>query len=145
MNLTDITVSRTIPAPIEKVFDVWLDPKCPGGPWHGAERVILNPVVDGLFYLAVKYEGRTWPHYGRFLRIDRPSCIEHTWVSEATKGLESVVLLTLESTGGNTTVTLRHSGLLDDEMGRGHKEGWTWALSMLAESFGSREPAPPVS
>jgi hypothetical protein len=29
----------------------------------------VNPVVDGLFYLAVKHEGRTWPHFGRFVRI----------------------------------------------------------------------------
>jgi hypothetical protein len=39
-----------------------------GGPSFGAELTILNPVVDGLFYFAVKHEGRTWPHYGRFLR-----------------------------------------------------------------------------
>jgi uncharacterized protein YndB with AHSA1/START domain len=142
MKLTDITVTRTIPAPAEKVFDVWIDPKSPGGPWFGAERTILNPVVDGLFYLAAKHEGRIWPHYGRFLQIERPRRIEYTWVSEATKGVESVVLFTLEPKGDNTEVTLRHSGLLDDEMGRGHKEGWTWALSMLAERFTSRQPGP---
>src|SRR5580700_10354508 len=82
MNLTDLTVSRTIPAPAEKVFDVWIDPKSPGGPWFGADRVILNPVVDGLFYLAVKHEGRTWPHYGRFLQIERPRVVEYTWMSD---------------------------------------------------------------
>lgn len=31
MKLTDITVTRAIPAPAEKVFDVWMDPKSPGG------------------------------------------------------------------------------------------------------------------
>jgi WD40 repeat protein len=61
LKLTDITVARTIPASAKKVFDVWIDPKSPGGPWLGAERVILNPVVDGLFYFAVKHEARTWP------------------------------------------------------------------------------------
>ena len=74
MKLIDITVSRAIPAPVDKVFDVWIDPKSPGGPWFGADRVIVNPVVDGLFYLAVKHEGRTWPHYGRFVRIGPPQC-----------------------------------------------------------------------
>jgi uncharacterized protein YndB with AHSA1/START domain len=99
MNLTDLTVSRAIPASTEKVFEVWIDPKSPGGPWFGADRVILNPVADGLFYLAVKHEGRTWPHYGRFLQIERPRVVEYTWVSEATKGAESVVTVTIEARG----------------------------------------------
>jgi DNA-binding transcriptional ArsR family regulator len=73
MNLTDLTVSRTIPATAERVFDVWINPKSPGGPWFGADRVILNPVVDGLFYLAVKHEGRTWPHYCASSRSTGPA------------------------------------------------------------------------
>jgi uncharacterized protein YndB with AHSA1/START domain len=135
MKLTDITVSRTIAAPPEKVFDVWIDPKSPGGPWFGADRVIVNVSVDGLFYLAVKHEGRTWPHFGRFLQIERPQRVEYTWMSEATKGAESIVLVTFEPRGDQTEVTLRHTGVPDDEMGRQHKDGWTWVLSMLAERF----------
>jgi uncharacterized protein YndB with AHSA1/START domain len=138
MKLIDITVSRAIPAPAENVFDVWIDPKSPGGPWFGAKRVILNPAVDGLFYFAVEHEGRTWPHYGRFILIERPRQVEYTWVSEATKGVESVVTVTFERRGDQTEVTLRHSGVPDDEMGHQHKEGWTWVLSMLAERFVSR-------
>ena len=141
MKLTDITVTRTIPAPAEKVFDVWIDPKSPGGPWFGAGRVILNPAVDGLFYHAVKHEGRTWSHYGRFLKTERPHRIEHTWVSEATKGVESVVLFTLEPKGDQTEVKLRHSGVPDDELGLQHKEGWTWILSALAEGVASSKVA----
>jgi uncharacterized protein YndB with AHSA1/START domain len=135
MKLTDIIVARAIPAPPEQVFDVWMDAKSPGGPWFGSERTIMNPVVDGLFYLAVSHEGRTWPHYGRFLAIDRPRRVEYTWVSEATKGVESIVSVSFESRGEQTEVTLRHTGVPDDDIGRQHKEGWTWILSMLAERF----------
>jgi uncharacterized protein YndB with AHSA1/START domain len=142
MKLIDITVTRAIPAPAENVFDVWIDPKSPGGPWFGAERVILNPVVDGLFYSAVKHEGRTWPHYGRFVLIERPHRLEYTWVSEATKGVESVVAVTFEPRGDRTEVTLHHSGVPDDEMGRKHNEGWAWVLSTLAERFVSCLSAP---
>lgn len=141
MNLTDITVTRTIPAPAEKVFDVWIDPKSPGGPWFGADRVILNPVVDGLFYLAAKHQGRTWPHYGRFLEIDRPRRIEYTWMSEGTKGSESIVALTFEPRGNDTEVTLRHSGVPDDETGLKHKDGWAWVLDMLAQGMAARRSA----
>jgi uncharacterized protein YndB with AHSA1/START domain len=138
MKLIDITVTRAIPAPAENVFDVWMDPKSPGGPWFGADRVILNPVVDGLYYWAMAHEGRIWPHYGRFVAIDRPRRVEYTWMSEGTKGVESVVTVTFEPSGEQTSVTLRHSGLPDDEMGRQHQEGWTWIVSKLAERFESR-------
>jgi uncharacterized protein YndB with AHSA1/START domain len=138
MNLTDITVTRSIPAAVEDVFDLWMDPKRPGGPWFGADRLIVNPVVDGLFYSAVKHEGRTWAHYGRFIRIERPQEVEYSWVSEGTQGVESIVTVTFRPQGGGTEVTLRHSGVPDDEMGRKHKEGWTWVLSMLGERFAHR-------
>jgi uncharacterized protein YndB with AHSA1/START domain len=141
MNLTDITVTRTIPATAEKIYDVWIDPKRPGGPWFGSARTILNPVVDGLFFFAVNHEGRTWPHYGRFIRLERPHVIELTWVSEATKGVESIVTLTLQPHGEQTEVTLRHTGVPDDAMGRQHEAGWTWMLSALAEAFASRKSA----
>ena len=142
MELTEITVTRAIPAAPADVFDVWIDHKSPGGPWFGAERVILNPVVDGLFYFAVKHEERTWPHYGRFVVIERPRRVEYTWVSEGTKGLETIVAVTFEARGDQTQVTLRHSGVPDDAMGRQHKEGWNWILSMLAERFSSGRSVP---
>jgi uncharacterized protein YndB with AHSA1/START domain len=141
MKLTDLTITRTIPAPAGDVFDVWMDPKSPGGPWHGAARLILDPVVDGLFYFAVNHQGRDWAHYGRFVLIDRPQQVEYTWMSEATKGVESVVSITFESRAGQTEVTLRHTGVPDDEMGRQHQEGWTWVLSMLSERFVSKGPS----
>lgn len=103
--------------------------------------MILNPVVDGLFYLAVKHEGRTWPHYGRFTKMDRPRLLEHTWMSEATKGAESIVTVTLEPRGEQTEFTLRHSCGPDDELGRQHQEGWTWILSALAEALAARRSA----
>jgi uncharacterized protein YndB with AHSA1/START domain len=141
MQTTEIIVTRTIPATPEEVYDVWIDPKSPGGPWFGATKVIVNVVVDGLFYLAVGHESKMWPHYGRFTKLERPKIVEHTWMSESTKGLESVVALTLEKRGAETLVTLRHMGVPDDEEGRKHKEGWDWVLSMLDQSVVKRKGA----
>jgi hypothetical protein len=101
----------------------------------------VNVAVDGLFYLALGHEGQTWPHFGRFVKLERPKVVEHTWMSESTKGLESVVTLTLEKQVAETLVTLRHTGVPDDEPGRKHKEGWDWVLSMLAESVTKRKSA----
>ncbi|MGH9716892.1 MAG: SRPBCC family protein [Candidatus Acidiferrales bacterium] len=142
MKLTEVTVSRTIPASAEQVFDIWMNPKSPGGPWFGAARLIFNPVVDGLFYSLVNYEGKTHPHYGRFVKIDRPRQIEHTWMSEGTRGAESFVSITLEPRGDDTEFTILHSGVPDDELGRQHKDGWDWILSMLAKGMAARRSAP---
>ena len=133
MNRIDLTLSRIIKAKPEQVFDVWLDTRSPGGPWFGCERVILQPVVDGLFYHCVRHEGRLWAHYGRFIRLERPRSIEHTWVSEATRGVESLVTLDLVPRGDETALTLRHSNVPDDAMGRRHEEGWNFVLSAIAD------------
>ena len=139
MNVTEITVSRLIPAPPEQVFNVWMDPESPGGPWFGSIRTILNPHVDGLFYQAVLHAGRSWHHYGRFTKIDRPHTVQYTWVSEATKGFESIVTVTFRQSGAATEVTLRQTGIPDDELGRRHKDGWDAVLSTLADRFVSQQ------
>jgi uncharacterized protein YndB with AHSA1/START domain len=139
MELTEITITRMIPATPEEVYDVWVDPKSPGGPWHGAARLIVNPVVDGLFYFAVNHEGRVWPHYGRFVKLERPKLVEYTWMSEATKGAESTVTFTLEKQGADTKVTLRHAGVPDDALGRQHKDGWEWIFGALANALSKRK------
>ncbi|HEY4012134.1 MAG TPA: SRPBCC domain-containing protein [Polyangiaceae bacterium] len=141
MNRIDVTVFREIPASPAEVYEVWLDAKSPGSPWFGCARAHLNAVVDGLFYLALIHEGRTSAHYGRFVRLDRDRVIEHTWMSEATRGIESIVTMTLEPKGKGTALTLRHGNLPDDEMGRRHEEGWRFVTGALADRFASRATA----
>jgi uncharacterized protein YndB with AHSA1/START domain len=135
---TELTLTRTIPATPAEVYDVWLDPKSPGGPWFGCERVILDAKVDGLFYHSVTHEGRTWAHYGRFVALEPGQRIQHTWVSEGTRGLESTVTLTFEPEGDGTRVTLRHAGVPDDDFGRQHGEGWGFVLGMIEQRFAKR-------
>jgi uncharacterized protein YndB with AHSA1/START domain len=135
---TELTLTRTIPAPPDQVYDVWLDSKSPGGPWFGCERVILDPKVDGLFYHYVTHENRDWAHYGRFVALDRPRRIEHTWVSEGTRGLESLLTITFEPAGKGTLVTLKHSNVPDDDFGRQHGEGWSYVLGAIEARFAKR-------
>jgi uncharacterized protein YndB with AHSA1/START domain len=139
MKTFDLTLSRVISAAAAEVFDVWMDPKSPGGPWHGSERLILQPSVDGLYYFSVKHEGRVYPHFGRFVAIERPRRVQYTWMSEGTKGAETTVTVTFAPKGKDTEVTLLHAGLPDDEMGRMHKDGWGHVLTTLAERFGSKK------
>lgn len=133
----DINVNRMIPASPEEVFDVWLNPKSPGSPWHGMKKAILQPQVDGLFYRMHQSDGGDFElaHYGRFTNVDRPRRIQHTWVSQHTRGLETLVTLTFEKQGQETLLTLRHENIPDDEMGRMHEPGWEHYLESLAGQF----------
>jgi uncharacterized protein YndB with AHSA1/START domain len=128
----EIKVERTIAAPPEEVFDAWLDPKIPGNPWNAAERFILDPKVDGLFYWTLKGTA----HYGRFAAIERPGRMQHTWVSPNTLGKESLVTATFRKQGGATLMTLVHSDLPDTEEARGHEQGWAYFVGVLCEQFG---------
>jgi uncharacterized protein YndB with AHSA1/START domain len=130
----EVKVERTIPAPLAEVFDAWLNPKVPGNPWNYADKVILNAVVDGLFFWITKGTA----HYGRFTALERPSRIEHTWMSPSTSGLESTVTVTFKQKGEDTLMTLVHTGLPDTDGGRGHEKGWNFFLDGFHDQLGKK-------
>lgn len=134
---TEINLKRTINARPDEVFEAWLDHTSPGSPWFGVAKAIVNsPNVDSLFYSMYQLEGREVAHYGRFITLDKPREIQHTWVSEATRGLESIVTLSFESVEGKTQVNVNHSGIPDDEAGRHHEHAWGYVLAKMRSRFG---------
>ena len=139
LETVDLMVERTVDATAAEIFDLWIDPSSAGSPWFGSARAIVHPFVDGLFYHLVQFDGQDWAHYGRFVVLERPHRIEHTWVSRATQGLESVVSLTLRPVTGATLIELRHRNLPADSVGRQHKNGWEAALDAIAKKFASRK------
>lgn len=142
---TSLECHRLIPASPEEVYDVWIDPTCPGGPWFGPDteqqqsKVILDAKVDGLFYHRVTAGGQSWIHYGRFTELARGKVAAHTWVCEATQGRESLVTTTFEPRDGGTFVKVVHEGVPDDDAGRGQDAGWQWILGALANAFKQRK------
>jgi len=124
---------RTIPASPGEVFDGWLNPKIPGNPWNMAEKLLLNPKVDGFFYWHIKGIS----HYGRFTEMERAARMQHTWVSPNTLGQESMVTLTFKKQGEDTLLTLVHSDLPDHELARSHEKGWAYFLDLFPEQFGN--------
>jgi uncharacterized protein YndB with AHSA1/START domain len=150
MKLVDLKLSRLIPGPAGEVFDVWFDPECPGGPWHGAKKVMMNVAVDGMFYFgidraqarsknpAIADRGELLGHFGRFTAIERGRAAEHTWMSEHTHGIETTVSVTFEPRDGGTLMTIVHRGIPDDELGRTHERGWTFLLARVDEHFQQR-------
>ena len=126
------TFERTIPASPEELFDGWLDPQIPGNPWNAAEKFILDPRVDGLFF----WHLRGTSHYGRFTEFERPGRLQHTWVSPNTLGKESTVTVTFRKQGEGTLMTLVHSDLPDHELAKSHENGWNYFLGIFIEQFG---------
>jgi uncharacterized protein YndB with AHSA1/START domain len=127
----EVKVERTIPAPVVEVFDAWLNPKIPGNRWNEADKLILNPHVDGFFYWKI----HGIPHYGRFTEIKRPGRIQHTWMSPNTLGVESTVTVTFKKEGEETLMTLVHSDLPDTGGGRSHNKGWNYFLDKFPRQF----------
>jgi len=123
---------RRIPAAPDEVFDAWLNPKIPGNPWNAAEKFLLDPKVDGLFYWTLKGTS----HYGRFTEFERPGRIQHTWVSPSTLGHESTVTVTFRKEGQDAIMTLVHSDLPDHELSRGHERGWNYFVGVFVDQFG---------
>jgi uncharacterized protein YndB with AHSA1/START domain len=135
LKTTELEVTRQIPnATPEEVYDAWIDPKHPGGLWASATKAIVDPKVDGLFYTLLEHEGTKYAHYGLITKLERGKLAEHTWISESTKGLETVVTTKFEPRAGGTFITLRHVGVPDDEEGRQHVIGWQYMLDSLAEN-----------
>jgi uncharacterized protein YndB with AHSA1/START domain len=128
----EIKVERTIPAPPSEVFDAWLDPKIPGTLWHENDKLIFNPKVDGLWYL-LSVEGT--PHYGRFMEIDRPGRIQHSWMSRKSLGEESMVTVTFQKKGEGTLMTLLHSGLPNDHVAKADEKGWNSLFDQFSNIF----------
>lgn len=126
-----VNVERTIPAAPGEVYDAWLNPKIPGNPWNMADKLILNPEVDGFFYWLV----HGTPHYGRFTKVERPRRIQHTWMSPYTLGQETTVTVTFKKKGEGTVMALSHTGLPDDEGGRGHEDGWNQFMDAFPKRF----------
>jgi uncharacterized protein YndB with AHSA1/START domain len=125
---------RTIHASPSQVFDAWLSPGVAGTPWSVADKLMLDPTVDGLFFLAVK--GATMiPHFGRFLVVERPRRIEHTWMSPNTSGVESKVTVTFDKSGKGTRMVLRHTHLPNTSAAKGHKDGWDYFLDLFPKQF----------
>ncbi|HEY5218243.1 MAG TPA: SRPBCC domain-containing protein [Gemmatimonadaceae bacterium] len=127
----EIKLERTIAAPPLEVHDAWLDPKVPGNPWHEADKLLLTPKVDGFFYWLIQGTA----HYGRFTHVERPGRIQHTWVSPNTLGEESMVTVTFDKQGSGTLMTLVHSGLPDNDKGKGHEGGWNYFLGNFTKQY----------
>ena len=80
-----LRITRKIAATPDELYDAWTDPESvmewmipmPGG----STRAKLDLRVGGRFQIDMMGDGKTYPHEGEYLRLERPSLIEFTWIS----------------------------------------------------------------
>ncbi len=136
--MTDLTVhlNKTINAPIEKVFDAWLDPEmltrfilpAPGMPQPDVEN---DAREGGRFTIVMHVGDDKIPHTGNYLTVDRPNRLVFSWESPYSTD-DSTVTLDFNSIDANTTrVELIHVKFLHEEARSDHEGGWGNILDKL--------------
>ena len=127
-------VSRRYPASAATLFRAWTEAGSARSWLASGGEVTMNPVVGGLYYIGMIYQGDLYPHYGRYLQVEPARKLEFTWVSEGTRGKESVVTVSFTPSGKETELSIVHEGLPDEATAADHEGGWKEILEVLATS-----------
>ena len=143
MNELFLSVTKTIDAPIEKVFDAWLNPKTLSKfmmPMQGMPEpdVVTDPRHGGKFTIVMNPGDNALLHSGKYLEIDRPNKLIFTWESyHSIKG--STVTIEFTSHGkSSTNIRLTQVKFLDAQARDDHEGGWTCILETL-DSVATRQ------
>jgi uncharacterized protein YndB with AHSA1/START domain len=135
-----VTVRREIAATAETLFDAWLDAESLGA-WmrpgvRTETRAETDPREGGDFRIVMVRDGSEILHRGTYREIERPSRLVFTWSSPATDHRDSVVTVTFEPMGSDSTMVEIHQVGLPDEASRaGHTGGWSDALAELERRY----------
>ena len=135
MSDLNLSVSKTINAPIETVFNAWLNPEMLAKFMTPAAGVTVplaetDARVGGSFKIIMQAGEKELPHGGKYLTIDRHSSLIFTWQSgHSVDG--STVSLNFSEVEGGALVELTQVKFLNQEAREDHMRGWTRILESL--------------
>lgn len=136
MNDLICKLSRLINAPIDKVFDAWLDPQLlsrfmlpmPGMPQPKTE---VDGREGGRFTIHMDVGGEIIPHSGTYLELDRPNRLVFSWESPFSTDGSTVTLEFTALDKAKTRLELTHARFIDEETRDNHEIGWGNILAAL--------------
>ncbi len=144
-----IILSKEFRAPVEKIFDAWIDPEVLKS-WFGPEGVVTTAAsidlrLGGSYSLTMALpDGKTVIHRGVYRSIERPSKLSFTWIlegqdCEGTKDLhaETLVTLVFHQKENITTLVLTHDFLPSESSKEAHGYGWSGSLDRLTTVLSS--------
>lgn len=146
-DLPVLKVSREIGAPIERVFEAWIDAavisKWFGPPGFVVRSAESEAVVGGRYNIVlVAPDGSEIFHFGEYLRIERFTQLSFTWMladqdCEGGRGKheETQVTISFSDLDGRTRIDLLHAKLPDQVSRDGHQMGWEGCLTSIDELF----------
>lgn len=140
----EVSVTRFLNAPPERVFDAWLVPRTLGmwmfGPRVRDENVVrldVDPRVGGQFSLKVERNGAAIDHVGRYLALERPHRLHFTWaVKDQSDQAPSEVRIEIVASGSGCVLTLVHT--MDakwSDYAERTEQSWNTMLEALATLF----------
>jgi uncharacterized protein YndB with AHSA1/START domain len=143
-----LTLTRNINAPVEQVFDAWIDPEIrkqwwAAQPGMSCDMAEIDANVGGRYRLNMRgqKDGRPIENIcaGEFIEIDRPHRLVFSWGWEKDEYSapeihvkHSTVTLTFREIPGGTALTLLHEGFPNIGARDSHEGGWTGCLESLA-------------
>lgn len=138
MTELSITIKKIVQAPIERVFDAWLDPKVLSKfmtPMKGMPEpeVENDPRVGGTFTIVMHAGDDNLPHTGEYLEIDRPNKLVFTWESNHSTEGSRVTLDFIDRDKSSTEIQLTHVKFFDEQAKNDHEGGWTCILETLGD------------
>lgn len=134
---TSLMIRRVFKAGIERVFDALTRPEALAE-WMGAKmarpaEVTVDLQIGGKYAIRmIDSDGNEHNVGGEYLEIDRPNRVSFTWAWASTPDRISRVEYALRASGdGETTLTLTHERLFDQDARDRHGKGWTASLDSL--------------
>ena len=134
-----LNVTRTINAPIQSVYNAWLDPNMlaqfmlPGDGMH-VPKSETDAREGGRFTIVMAAGEQEIPHGGEYLKLNPYTQIVFTWESPYSVD-DSTVTLNLAESEAGTDIELIHVKFPNEETRDSHQGGWINILASLEKAL----------